>query len=74
MIRIGDILNQDIHIRVLRGIVPLFQLLSQICLCCYDIVLKEEQCFRNTLNLAFDCPWKAGTYVELAQIVFEELL
>ena len=26
------------------------------------MILNEKWCSRNTLKLAFDCPWKAGIY------------
>ena len=64
MVRPAEILNQDMHIRVLRRVLPLFQLLiqllSQICLCHYNIILNEKQCSSNTLKVAFDFLWKVG--------------
>ena len=49
-------------------IIPVLdQFLSQICL---YYILNEKQCSKNTRNLAFDCPWKAGIQRTVCNEVF----
>ena len=39
------------------------------------MILNKKQCSRNTLNLAFDCPWEnKNLFWILSQTVFRELL